>query len=682
MPVLPQFRGGSSVAFGPAPTPQVRPSNVGELISEAGRAVGGIEDALRQKDDEDGRVWAAKTQTELRAKYNQRLIEAQNSGEDLNGLVTKIEGELNTDLASVRKAAPNRYGAHHLDLASPDFLADVKGAAFGAEARYRVTKRLADTQSIIELNRSQLFTNPSLFAKAYAETKAVIDGLSVPVEAKAQLAQQLQGLGASALQGMIENGNPYEAAKQLKSGAWNKYVDPDRLAALTNAAQGEIKRREAEARAAQAARAEVAVAGLEVKINQFANGQIETLDQTEIDSLKGQLTPSAWSSLQRSFDDARARREQDEGERVNVAALIQAGERIDPGNSKQKKAYDEFFRSSVVPQIQKAVADLPEGQRESAFTGRLLAFIKSQGVVPETVQANVRTALRSGSPQQKAQAAATIDQIKVVSPRALLDIDDDVLRQANAIASYVDYGADPEQAARMAEEAMRQGETERKALGEEYDRIIKENPTTAWLEDMQGGWLSTVKVPLPVAVEIDAGVRREFLRNGGNLEAARRTAVDLTKKRYGETTVNGVRELTRNPIEQHYELPWLSKEQIAKAAKVEAIADMKSGGAVDGELTEDRVRIRPYPVKGVVAADGRPAYAIEVQDSTGAWTVQMDLNEKSPTFGLPMPWAPSFAREKAEREARIKSAIDAAKAERLPLSERITLPGDRLKAVR
>lgn len=231
------------MAFGPAPTPQVRPSNVGELISEAGRAVGGIEDALRQKDDEDGRVWAAKTQTELRAKYNQRLIEAQNSGEDLNGLVTKIEGELNTDLASVRKAAPNRYGAHHLDLASPDFLADVKGAAFGAEARYRVTKRLADTQSIIELNRSQLFTNPGLFAKAYAETKAVIDGLSVPVEAKAQLAQQLQGLGASALQGMIENGNPYEAAKQLKSGAWNKYVDPDRLAALTNAAQGEIKRR-------------------------------------------------------------------------------------------------------------------------------------------------------------------------------------------------------------------------------------------------------------------------------------------------------------------------------------------------------------------------------------------------------------------------------------------------------
>lgn len=315
MPPLPQFRGGSSVQFGAAPTPNVRASNVGELISEAGRAVGGIEDALRKKDDEDGRIWAAKTQTELRGKYNQRLLEAQNSGEDLNGLVDKIKGEVGADLQRARKAAPNQRGVYHLDLAAPDFMTDVEGAAFGAEARYRVTKRIADTESIIDENRNQIFRNPGLFPKAHAETKALIDSLSVPVEMKERLRQQMQAMGASAVEGMIENGSPYEAAKQLKSGSWNKYIDPDRLSALTNRAQNEIRSREVAARTVAAAESAAASAVLSVRINQFANGQGDDFGQGEIDKLKGSLTPAAWSTIQKQYDDARAKRLKDDEDR-------------------------------------------------------------------------------------------------------------------------------------------------------------------------------------------------------------------------------------------------------------------------------------------------------------------------------------------------------------------------------
>lgn len=257
MPQLPQARDVGTAFIGVADTPRVRPGPLADALGNVEQGLGAYGEALQRKDDEEGRIWAAKTITEARGKYNQAILDAQNSGEDLNGYTPKLTQQLQSDLAAARKAAPNAYASKYLDMAATDFTVDVTGAAKMAEARYGVTKRVTDTESIINENRNQAFSNPALFPKVYAETKTLVDGLSLPIEAKARLQDQVRGLASSAVQGMIENGNPYEAAKLLKGGHWNSYLDADHLASLTNQAESEIKRREAEAKAnAAQARAE------------------------------------------------------------------------------------------------------------------------------------------------------------------------------------------------------------------------------------------------------------------------------------------------------------------------------------------------------------------------------------------------------------------------------------------
>lgn len=301
MPVLPQARDVGSAAVGVPDNPTIKPGPLANVVKHIGdNLVEGLQ-FREQKDDEDGRIWAAKTLTEARGQFTKRVTDAHNSGEDLNGLVPKVTSELQTFLDQARKSAPNQRGVFHLDAASADFATDIQGAAYGAEARYKVTKRVEDTQGIINENRNQVFGNPGLFAKAYAETKTLVDGLSVPAEAKAQLQDQVRGLADSAVQGMIENGNPYEAAKQLKAGAWNSYLDADRLAARTNQAQAEIKRREAEARAnAAQARAENYQDAIELAQSDLMSRQAtgKGVDPAQQNVIRAGFTDKQWEKYQ------------------------------------------------------------------------------------------------------------------------------------------------------------------------------------------------------------------------------------------------------------------------------------------------------------------------------------------------------------------------------------------------
>lgn len=671
MPQLPQARDFGSASVGVPDNPTITP---GPLASVVGHIFDQGAEGLKlreQKDDEDGRIWAAKTITEARGRYNQSIIDAQNSGEDLTGYLPKVTKQLQSDLDAARKAAPNERGAFHLDIAAPDFAADVQNAAQVAEARYRVTKRVADTEDIINQNRNQVFTNPGQFAKSYTETKTLVDGLSLPIEAKSKLQDQVRGLAASAVQGMIENGNPYEAVKQLKSGAWGNYLDADHMAALTNQAQSEIKRREAEARERSNAASLATMSGLAVQINRFNNGQGE-FTQENLDAAKASLKPQAFNQLQMAFDDARAQRAKADSERVNVSSIIEAGGHIDPGNEKQVKAYDAYFRQSFLPQVDASVASLPPQDQVAAKSARILDFIGKQGIVPETVRADTRASLRAGTPEQKVEAARFLDSVKALNAQALNDFSQEDIRLGNLIAASIDQGAEPADAVRAATEALVQPKEISQALDATYDKLTKDDTTADWLGAKTGGWWSTPSVSPLIGAEVDRTVRSEFLRNGGNLEAARRTALDATKKRYGPSEVNGY-EVTRNPVEQHYGVPWKTPSENAAAIKAEAISDVS--GWTDGPKNASTVRVLPYPLKGVTAPDGRPVYAIEIQNSAGQWTVRIDTDEKSPTFGMPKPWWPSLSKLKAERDEEVKRATAAAKSGR-PGADRNLMPGD------
>lgn len=476
----------------------------------------------------------------------------------------------------------------------------------------------------------------------------------------------------AAVQGIDDpRANPRETYQRLSDPNQFQSLDPLERERLKKGALEEVDRRDRKAKELAAAQNIGVATGVQVQINRFNNGQ-GNFTQADLDAQKARLKPDTYNQLQMQFDDAQARRTAADVDRVNIAGIIAAGGHVDPGDTKQVKAYDDYFRQSVLPTIQQSAAALPPDQQGDAVSAKVLSFVQSQGVVPESLKAEVRTSLRSGTPEQRLGAARTLDQLKALNPQMLNDFKAEDIRFGNLVSSYVDSGAAPQKAIDMATEATARSEPVAKALDHTYNQQTKNDTTDNWLASSSGfgSFWGSAAVPPAVSSQADTLIRDEFVRNGGNLEAARRTGLDMLKARFGPSTVNGSSEIVRNPPERHYGLPWLTPEQNATEIKREAIHDL---GASYNVLTPDNVQVLPYPVRGIAGPSGKPAYAISVQSENGQWTVQMDLDPHSPTFGLPKPWVPSMAKPKADRAVQVRRSIDTAKAQR---SDLVLQPGD------
>lgn len=282
MPAVPGFAFGGPGGFTPAPT--YRANGIGEAIQNAGAKLEGAAAVLEQRADEDGRISAMKTLAEKRLAARTALMDAENSGEDLTGIAAKIESQYTKELDDAERNAPNDYARRYLQLGRSDTLLDLRERATGIEAKYRVGKTIIDTENLLDFNASSLATNPDLFPKVFAESKALVASLRVPIEARAQLEDKLSSLGAVAMAGMIEK-DPYSAARELESGQWDKYLDPSARVSLYNGAQAGIKSREAEerqraaeSRAARAEAVNTALAGADDALAYVAAGNVPTPD--------------------------------------------------------------------------------------------------------------------------------------------------------------------------------------------------------------------------------------------------------------------------------------------------------------------------------------------------------------------------------------------------------------------
>lgn len=473
-----------------------------------------------------------------------------------------------------------------------------------------------------------------------------------------------KGLGSGELytaRQMVES-NPQRFMQAAKDPTNFKFLSLEQLSALHNEADVRIRQQQSEARANAAAQSEGVASGAMVAINRFGNGQGD-FTQSDVDGLKGKLKVDTVNRLQIMFDDARARREGADAGRAGVADLIQSGGHIDPGSKAQKDGYDAFFRQNFLPGIVANAQSLPADERAASIDAQVLNFVGSQKVVPETLIASTRTALRSGSPAEKMGATRLIEQLKAIDPQIGNDFSEEDTRLGSMIAANVDRGMMPDAAVRAAEELMRTPKATREVLEKVYNDKTKVrglDGTTAqerWLRSEFSDWshwTSSVTVLPSVAADADEVVRSEFVRNGGDLDAARKVALDTMKARYGVSEVNGGADIMRNPPEQHYALPWLTPGETAKVIRDEAVDDIAKDALIDplNPISPSTVRLLPYPIRGKVSPDGKPTYALQVKDSAGNWHTQ--INGQT---GVPLPWYPTLDKARAERDAKVNAAI-------------------------
>lgn len=235
--------------------PQIqRTRNAEGLVQSIGQAAG----AYDQKQREDATVWTGAQMAAARKKWTERVSAAHESGDINDGFAGQIDDEMAADAQALIASAPNDYAKRSLEAGFQGLQGDVFQRSMSYEADARITRRVGQTEQMLNDWGNIIATDPGQFKAGWDETGAVISELKVPTEVKQKLDLARRGLAENALNTMSEKA-PGRVISELDSGAWNDYLDADRRKVIYNSAQSNQKRIIAEAKAAQAVqRAELA----------------------------------------------------------------------------------------------------------------------------------------------------------------------------------------------------------------------------------------------------------------------------------------------------------------------------------------------------------------------------------------------------------------------------------------
>lgn len=437
MPPLPgvEFRG---IGFSQPNTPRVPTDSIGSGLQQIGAAFKDVAGVLNEIEDEDGRIYAQKAISEIRLKRLKELQDAELSGNPLDGLTGRLSQGIEDDFAAYAeadpegKAAPSRAG-HYLELAKSDVLGDLSLSAQRLEGTDRVNRRIASIGETLRNAATAASTDPTLFPKLWAEGNALIDSTAMPFEAREKARGDLRGVAASAIAGMIER-NPYAAAQQLESGAWDKYLDPNDRVSLYNGAQAGVRSREAEARAraaeSRAAAAEAAGEYLAGADDYFA---YRAAGNPPDAALEAKYSPEAIAALPIKNAGNLAKKAADVQIRGDAMLAVRAASSPE---ERRAIADDVMIRASnpenyqfnaetarlVVSDIQNFEAQLEKAPGDVAFgSSRVQAAVDSGNGV-SIVSASYAEQERLGVPAFKRQplsesyAASVADQIATLPP--------------------------------------------------------------------------------------------------------------------------------------------------------------------------------------------------------------------------------------------------------------------------
>ena len=262
---IPVYTTGISARQGLGPGPAgSRPIAIGSGAALGGLATGLAQigqqflDANQKKEREDAAAWSAEQLGNARLHWTQQQIDREQNApagaKDYTGTLTK-DFDAYTDEALLN--APNDESRNYLRERLTAMKSDIVGRGMQFEARSRLDDRVEKIGKGIDQSRIAVDLDPSQHQSALAENLATLDQLDIPAPAKAKLREDaIQKISFAAVAARMKS-NPNGVLSQLRSedagGAVDvRLLNADNRIQLRNAAEAELKRREAEAKQAAA----------------------------------------------------------------------------------------------------------------------------------------------------------------------------------------------------------------------------------------------------------------------------------------------------------------------------------------------------------------------------------------------------------------------------------------------
>lgn len=617
--------------FGGIGTPDIATAGPSRAFEQLGREAERADAILQALQDREAVAAGSKMLADFRLARTKRQLELQQTAKTPDGFGEIALKDFDDASQQLLDSTDNPLVQSFLDRRISDLRESEIGQAARWESETRLRRIDGDLGQAQNTYANLVFSDPRQFESALADANAAIDvaGLPLPM-ADARRASVRSALGRSMVYGLVEK-DPWSTAKRLQDGEFDALLDDQARITAFNAAQSEVHRREAEARAQQAEQRAIAKA----------------VEKERQDAEKKQIAL------------------------VQALNLVGSGAPLDPRSTEDRKAVDLAWETKA--------ETVPERERLAA----LVQFSGQVGMVPDAGKRLIRGMLRSSDDQSVLAGVEFVGRLKTVNPDLERDFAAQDLQVAQSVLAQTSGGVDAQTALRRHREGRQVDDPTRLARLAQFKKELDADPDGAavalrsatggeadWAALLGGEWVSNAAVPAEAAAHFNELRRDEYVRTG-DLAAATRFAANSMKNVYGVSELTGGRAISKYAPEQLYGSPKLSVRENAEWIREQAKAD---AAKVLGEIPDGVVTLTPGRRVG---PDGRrPAYIISITKPDGT-IVTPERN------GRPLLFVPDFKATTAQKRLDDEAAAprDAARADKRDQVEGFkarggTLPGD------
>ncbi len=390
-----------------------------------------------------------------------------------------------------------------------------------------------------------------------------------------------------------------------------------------------------------------AEAELDIRISRGLSTEAEIREFRELNI----ITSSAMATKIQALDRVNAVQNASQvGLLRTASALTGVGFPLDPESGPDKKGLDLFYRAVILPQLE----GLQGSQRSDAIT-RLVVH-PGIGMLPKSLQSEIRGKLRSGSVAEVVEASDLIDRIRSFTPRALDDLSAKNIGFAFNVSAQVRAGVDSGKAVSHAKEVEKIPESEqivlRDRFGSQENRLIIEE-RLADISDRPFIFTGSRGVPPQFEGELTELAEIAFMLNGGEMDVALDVAQQQMSRVWAETQVDGgpTRMMKYAPEAVYQQFPDSDsmREQLLRDVNENAIPEVPIEQI---RLVADLETGRRMP----------PDYVVEILQDTGEWLPTI-INGKTRRFRFDFASSPEGQRQ-AEEAAEV---LESAKSRRIEL---------------
>lgn len=617
---------------------------------QLGQAITQFGGVLQQHEENKNREWKAVAMARLKSWGAETLNEESKNAEPGAPDFTKnIDGLFDAQRQQILEQAPSNI-KREMEAELEVYRETLRRSAMTVEASAGIELAVNNAVEIIELAQNTVVNNPEYLDQSIQDVSTYFE-LQPHLDAKTKAELQnsaKESIAKSALQGM----DPDEALELLNSGELDSYLKPQDKVALINGKQKEQQTEElAEARQLQAAQAQQ-LSDMEIGISR---GQLTYSDiENAYNSGQGWLSPNDRTRLTLKLDK-QLQQSAETMEGINkVTTALNVGAPLDPGSKEDRKNLNTHF-SMLLEQWQEQQLTPDE------VLNRSVEYSAKTGIIPDAVQGMIRGSLRAGGAEQKALAAEMLQKIRNTNSELMKEFSEKDVSHGNLIATYVNYGATPSDAVKLATEVLNVDESTRTARNVEFNQLLKDDPNIAvkFLENQLDDGLFDLAPDIPpaMAANLNAFAQAEYMQHG-NLEAAQISAYDRVMRVWGKTEINGKDTVMRFAPEKFYSVNGLSPEDNTKWMRDQLIQDVTTDALIPPKIAEN---IFITPIANRTDERGLPVYQVNILNEDGV------IRPLRKSDGSIMAWQPSWERSKkrSEIDTEIEKGVAEAEAERL-----------------